>query len=63
MSQDAMFRTCDGCGCEHDDGNWMLCHLCAGPAFRAWYVAGMVSYGDACAIFAGLLGALLWRAS
>lgn len=71
MSQGAFFSVCDNCGEEHSDGNWMLCHACAGPAFRAWYVAGWrcpasdcpvcgPNYADACAIFAGMVAAMLW---
>lgn len=65
--------TCGKCGEEHFDGNWALCHSCAGPVFRAWYVGGALLEGerqgptcgplpeDATAIFTGLLGALAWR--
>lgn len=74
MSQGALLSRCEQCGEEHNDGNWLICHQCAGPAFRAWYVGGALlkgesgvacgpSYVDACAIFSGLLGALTWRAA
>lgn len=74
-AQDSMFSVCDKCGAEHSDGNWAICHACAGPVFRAWYVGGALLKGEswrpvcgpdfaqASAIFAGLLGALVWRSA
>lgn len=71
----ALFSVCDGCGEEHSDGDWALCHACGGPVFRAWYVGGALLKGEAwrpvcgplpeaaSAIFAGLLGAMQWRSA
>lgn len=61
MKQESLLHQCEQCREWHDDGDWMLCHVCADPAFRAWYVGGLVNYENACAIFAGLLAKLMWR--
>lgn len=42
----SLFAKCTKCGREHSDGDWAVCHECAGPVFRAWYCGGARMPGE-----------------